>query len=535
MVGTFLLQTYLHDPVSHSPEKIAVTDGSRSLSYRDLSVLSNKIAHSLKSMGAVRQDRVAICLQRSVNSLSSILGVLKADAIYVPLDQKAPPVRWAHIIEDAAPKVLICDSKTVSVAREALARIGVTIPIMVLCNSAEIQEEIAGDIICLETIESCDASEPIYANNQNDIAYILYTSGSTGRPKGVMISHANVKIYMNWAIDHFNISAEDNILGTAPFHFDMSTFDIYCALKSGAMLCIAGEIQTLFPEKLVKFIEQHQVTLWKGVSSLLMYMSRTGALKEGAMPRLRQVLFAGETLPTKYLIDWMTTFPEKTFYNAYGPTEATGVSTCYRIDSVPDSAHARIPIGVPRCGTRTLLLADNHTEVSFGEVGELCIVGDGLAKGYLNDPEKTAKAFVESPLSRCDDRIYKTGDLARLLPDGNLEYLGRKDRQLKFMGYRIEAGEIEQALLAMPHIKDTVVALMESRLSEGLFELAAFWEAEGEVDVAVISAELKKRLPSYMIPKRFIRVEKMPRCDRGKIMLEALKNNYQAYEWEQNG
>jgi acyl-coenzyme A synthetase/AMP-(fatty) acid ligase len=158
-----------------------------------------------------------------------------------------------------------------------------------------------------------------------------------------------------------------------------------------------------------------------------------------------------------------------------------------------------------------------------------------LAKGYLNDPEKTASAFVPSPLNRNGEKIYKTGDLGRLLPDGNLEYIGRKDRQLKFMGYRIEAGEIEQALLSLPWIKDSAVDLLESKLGAGVLEIAAFWEADGEVEVQMISAALKKLLPGYMIPKRFIRVEKMPRCDRGKIKLDALKKNYQGYEWKQHG
>ncbi len=308
----------------------------------------------------------------------------------------------------------------------------------------------------------------------------------------------------------------------------MSTFDIYCSLKSGATFCIAGEIQSLFPGKLVEFIEQQQVTLWKGVSSLLMYMSRSGVLKQGSMPTLRQVLFAGETLPTKYLIDWMSVFPEKTFYNAYGPTETTGVSTCYLVNSLPEGPHVRIPIGVPRQGTRVFILTDEHVEVPVGEVGELCIAGHGLANGYLNDPEKTARAFVSSSLDGPGERIYKTGDRARLLPDGNLEYLGRKDRQLKFMGYRIEAGEVEHALLSIPQVKDTAVDLVESRLNEGVLELAAFLESDEDIDIALIFSEMKKRLPNYMIPKRFIRVAKLPRCERGKIKRGALMEHHSA-------
>lgn len=526
-MNPFLLQHYLNDQLCRDPEKTAVTDGDRSISYRELSISSNSVAHCLKSMGVLRQDRVGIFQQRSADCVTSILGILKADAIYVPIDQKVPVERLAFIIEDAAPKVIICDSKTISAAHVALSSYGVTIPILVIGNESRIQESILVKFLDLEKENSIDRNEPTYRNDENDIAYILYTSGSTGRPKGVMISHGNVKSYIDWAARKFNVNDWDKILGTAPFHFDMSTFDIFCALKTGATLCIAAEILTLFPEKLVDFIERQQVTLWKGVSSLLMYMARTGALRPGTMQTLKRVLFAGETLPTQYLIDWMTAFPEKTFYNAYGPTEATGVSICYCVDKIPEGPQVRIPIGTPRDETGVLLLSENHAEVPPGEPGEVCISGRGLARGYLNDPVKTGNAFIVNPLNSSGERIYKTGDLARLMPDGNLEYLGRKDRQLKFMGYRIEAGEIEQALLAIPQVKDSAVVLMESKLGEGTPELAAFWEAEGDLDVTMISSELKKRLPTYMIPKRLIRVGKIPRCSRGKIDWQVLKEKYQ--------
>ena len=524
-MNSFLLQHYLLGPAARDPEKTALTDGSRSISYRELSSASNRVAHCLRSMGVSRQDRVVLFLQRSVDCVTAMLGILKADAIYVPMDQKSPVERLACVIEDASPRLLICDSKTIPMAQAALSRLGATIPILAFCAECNIQDGSAAQFLSLGSTNDFDQLEPSYSNEENDIAYILYTSGSTGRPKGVMISHGNVRAYIDWAVRRFSIDAEDKILGTAPFHFDMSTFDIYCALKAGATLCVAAEILTLFPEKLVHFIAQQQVTLWKGVSSLLMYMVRTGALKPGTMPTLRQVLFAGETLPTKYLIDWMNAFPEKTFYNAYGPTEATGVSVCYRVSEIPLGPQARIPIGTPRDETAIFLLSESHDEVRPGEIGEVCIAGRGLARGYLNDPEKTAKVFVVNPVG---ERIYKTGDLARLLPDGNLEYMGRKDRQLKYMGYRIEAGEIEQALLAIPLVKDTAVVLVDSRLDAEVQELAAFWEADGDVDVAMLSAELKKRLPPYMIPRRFIRVEKMPRCSRGKIEWNVLKELHQA-------
>jgi non-ribosomal peptide synthetase component F len=294
----------------------------------------------------------------------------------------------------------------------------------------------------------------------------------------------------------------------------MSTFDIYTALKAGATLYIASEALTLFPQKLVNFIEQHQITLWKGVASLLMYMARTGCLTPGSMPHLQQVLFAGETLPTKYLIDWMRAFPEKRFFNAYGPTEATGVSVCYQIDSIPSGPQQNIPIGTARDDTGILLIDDECRQVAPGEVGELCISGTGLARGYFNDPVKTARSFT---ITENGTRIYKTGDLARLADDGNLEFVGRKDRQLKYMGYRIEAADIEKALLAIPGVRDAAVCLAEANLNDGVKKLVAFWEADEEITSTHILAELRSRLPVHMVPKTLIPIDRMPRCSRGKI------------------
>lgn len=524
-MNSFLLQHYLDASLSRVPEQTAITDGDRAISYHELTVFSNKIAHCLKTMGVNRQDRVIILMQRSILCLASIFGVLKADAIYVPIDSKTPVDRLAGMIETLTPVLLICDSRTLPVVSGAQAKIKKNSPILVMSPAGEVHPVTGLNFMTIESVDEFMGNEPAYENKADDIAYILFTSGSSGQPKGVMVSHANVQGYIEWAVEHFRISQQDHILGTAPFQFDMSVFDIYCALKTGAKLCVASEMQSLFPEKLVDFIEQQQVTLWKGVSSLLMYMARTGVLKPGRMPSLKQVLFAGETLPTRYLIEWMTHFPDKTFYNAYGPTEATGVSACYRIESIPESPQERIPIGAARRGSRIFLLSEDEGDVAPGEIGEICITGDGLASGYFDDDEKTDKSFVQNRQARSDDRAYKTGDIGRQRPDGIVEYLGRKDRQLKFMGYRIEAGEIEQALLSMPFIQDTAVNLIASRQNGGMMELVAFWEAEDDIPLETICSDLKKLLPPYMIPKRFVRVSKMPRCDRGKINLEAL-NQY---------
>jgi len=310
----------------------------------------------------------------------------------------------------------------------------------------------------------------------------------------------------------------------------MSTFDIFCFLASGATLCLATENLLLFPENLVRFMEQEKVTIWKGVSSLLMYLCRADVLKPGRLPTLHTVIFAGETLDAQYLAKWMETFPEKKFFNGYGPTEATGVSLCYRVDHIPEPGQP-IPIGRPCKGAQVVLVGDDGFPVGPNEIGELCISGPCLAKGYLNEPEKTQRVFTSPPpgCNNLGDLVYHTGDLVRQIGDGNYVFISRKDHQVKWMGYRIELAEIEANLLAHPGVRGAVV-LLASSATEGLTELVAFYEAEGNIEPSVIARHLRHRIPPYMIPKRFIQIKSIPRNDRGKIAREEILEWYLSSE-----
>jgi len=337
----------------------------------------------------------------------------------------------------------------------------------------------------------------------------------------VVITHGNILSYIDWAVDSFDLTERDVILGTAPFHFDMSVFDIYGALAAGARFCIASDFLMMFPVKLVEYIEACGVTVWKGVSSLLMYMARTGVLEPGRMPTLRWVLFGGETLATQYLKQWMETYPEKQYCNAYGPTEATGISLYHKVQRIPQDAGERIPIGIPCDGTRAVVLGEDGEVLVPGEVGELCLGGPCLSSGYLNDPEKTAKAFVVEAGGNSTDRLYRTGDLAYVDPRGIYQFVGRLDDQVKVMGYRVELGEIEHALLSLDPIRDGAVILADDPNTR-LTELVAFVEAETEVDGASIITRLADVLPQYMVPKRVVQLERIPRGPHGKVDRRAL-------------
>lgn len=508
-----------HHEIDHwallTPDKTAVHDGRLALTYGELAAGSNRLGQALCGLGVGAQDRVVFCLSRSVHCLTALLGILRAGAVYVPIDPKSPPERARNILHDCEPRAFICDASTRSLARSV---VGAELPIICLGAAAADAGENERD---QTWIDGYPAVRPLMEVADDDLAYILYTSGSTGQPKGVMILHRNIRSYIDWAVRRFAIDASDRILCSAPFHFDMSTFDVFTTLRRGATLFIATEALALFPEKLVVFMEQHQVTLWKGISSLLMYLARAGVLRPGRLPALRRVLYGGESLATRWLIHWMEVFPDKVFYNVYGPTEATGISLFHQIEALPGSPQELIPIGYPCADTYVYLLSHDLDPVPAGEIGELFIGGAGLARGYLNAPEKTARAFLPDPF-RPGERVYRTGDLARRRADGAYEFVGRADHQVKIMGYRIELGEIEHALSALPGVNDVAVAAMAVG-DQDLRELVAFIEGELSADTTAAFEQLKQQLPVYMIPRRLCNVARLPRCPRGKVDRQALQ------------
>lgn len=529
MTAGYLLQSYLDLRAASDPDQTALIDEQGSISYADLHADANRMSQCLAAGGVKRQERVVVWMKRSSQVVMSMLGILKADAIYVPVDAKAPVERFLKVLGDCRPSALICDEKllqSLSGQREALQGIG----LIVLFGAANAAPEpLEPPALRWENVPPASRQPLSYRNIDTDAAYILYTSGSTGSPKGVVVSHLNVISYVDWAVDCFDITSRDRVLSTAPFHFDMSTFDIYTALKAGATLCIASERQLLFPGKVLDLVEKEGVTIWKGVSSLLMYLSSTGSLKEGRIPTLERVLFGGEVLPTKHLINWMTSYPSKRFYNVYGPTEATGISAYYPVEKIPSGIDEAIPIGRACANTEIFVLAEDDRPARIGETGEICIRGSGLSLGYWNDEEKTSRAFVRNPLgSSQHDRIYRTGDLARLRSDGLLEYLGRKDFQIKFMGYRIEMFEIERAILALENIQHAAVMLCNTSQSE-IAELVAFIEGPQAGDSDAILQGLGRSLPSYMLPKQIIPLERIPLNDRGKTDRAALELYYQRH------
>lgn len=523
-MAEYLVQ-HLADSASEvSPSSAALSGPAGApLTFADLDRLSNQVARFLVASGVRRQDRVALCLRRTPKAVVAITGTLKADAVYVPIDPKAPIERQRQVIDDCRPSALVCDQDTATAALELARRSEPGIPIVCLDEIPPAVEPTGATFVGRRQIETFPDGTLPYRNIESDLAYILYTSGSTGRPKGVMVTHRNVLDYAGWAVDYFGLSSDDKVLATAPFHFDMSTFDVFSALKSRARLCICPEEFLLFPARLLNYLEAEGITIWKTVPSLFVYMSRTGCLKAGRMPTLTRMLFGGEVLHPRNLAQWMRLYPEKAFFNVYGPTEATGVSLCHAVTSMPEDDQTRVPIGRPCANTEALLLRADGTLACVGEEGELHIRGAGVAAGYWNDPEKTRTAFVDNPLSPGrGDRLYRTGDRAVQRADGSFEFLGRNDEQVKYMGYRIATSDIEAALVALGGISEAAVFLDESERLVAP-ELVAVVQCEPGREASGIGRELGLRLPPYMVPKRIVPVASLPRTDRGKVARQQLR------------
>lgn len=511
-----LTHHYLKETASKYPQKIAVTDGSATITFGQLDAESDRLAGLLLELGISRGDHAAYFMRRRPECVTATLGILKSGAAYIPLDPKIPQDRLIKIIKDSNPKAIICDDSTMQGAI-SLRHLLVDHPYFLISMDSHNESVNSGELeIFFEDVYSSLPVHHLLTGSPDDVGYILYTSGSTGNPKGVMVTHKNIRNYIDWAVEYFNITTNDRILGTAPLYFDMSTFDIFCALSAGATLYLATENKLLFPTHLAQFIEDNQINLWKGVSSLLMYMCRAGVVRPERMESLETVIFAGEPLAAKYLAQWMEAIPQAAFYNGYGPTEATGVSLCYHVTQIPKERD-KIPIGRPCKGAKAIVLDDDGFPVKPGEIGELCISGVCLAKGYLNDPEKTSKYFTEPPPgSDVGARIYHTGDLVRLSPEGEYVFISRKDQQVKWMGYRIELGEIETNIMAFLNVNDAAVLLIEIGDAD-ISELIAFFESDDILSSHELSQFLGQRLPNYMVPKSFIQVNPLPRNDRGKI------------------
>jgi amino acid adenylation domain-containing protein len=514
----------LHDLVAVSaaraPERTAIVDGDRSLTYAELDAITNRLAHLLTDRGVSRGDRVGLLLDRSLESLVGIYGVLKAGATYVPLDSDAPLTRLAYIARNAGVQCLLTGTEKAGDWAE-LAREGAPIETLVVLNGeAEVEAAPPGiDILPRSALDAYrDGDPPPLRLSPDDLAYILYTSGSTGDPKGVMLSHANALGFVNWAAGEFQVSEADRLSNHAPLHFDLSVFDLFAAGWAGAAVVLVPPTISIFPVELARFMRDAEISVWYSVPSILTMLVLRGKLHETELPALRTILFAGEVFPTKYLHQLMQLLPGVRFANLYGPTE-TNVCTWYEVPRFGGTLPDSIPIGRAITDVEVFAVTDDGRIANPEEVGELCVRGPTVMHGYWGDPERTARS-LEPADDVSGERVYKTGDLVRLDAHGNWLYLGRRDAQIKSRGYRIELGEIETTLNLHPDVVECAVLAVPDEVVTN--RIKAFVVARGDVGEEELIGFCLDRLPRYMVPEFFEFRDELPKSSTGKISRKAL-------------
>jgi amino acid adenylation domain-containing protein len=524
-----LLQEFVSGQAAVRPLRVALVHGDSRMTYGELDRRSNQLAGLLKARGCRRGDRVAVLMPKSPLAIVSLLAVYKADATYVPLDPACPAPRLAKILESCDSSWLLASGVDRShlqlLALEAERRPG-----MRLAWLGSSPPEIAGVSIAftLPDVERGPADPLQYENAADDPAHILFTSGSTGTPKGVVITHANVIRFVEWATRYFGLESSDRVSGHPPLHFDLSFFDLFGTFAAGAELHLIPSDLTLMPNKLADLIRSAGLTQWFSVPSVLTYMARFDAVRDGDFPALKRLLWCGEVLPTSTLIHLMRRLPHVRFTNLYGPTEATIASSYYTVPECPEDPGAALPIGTPCDGEELLVLDDGLSAAAPGTVGDLYIGGVGLSPGYWREPERTAAVFLPHPL-RPSERVYKTGDLATIGPDGLVYFLGRADSQIKSRGYRIELGEIEHALNRIPDLAESAVVAIETSGFEGSAICCAYVPAPGvQTTPGALRRALSDQLPGYMLPARWMALEQFPKNANGKVDRPRLREAFAA-------
>jgi amino acid adenylation domain-containing protein len=528
---TRLLQDWVEESAARRPTATALVMGGETRSYGALEDAANRLAWVLRGCGVRRGDRICLLGPKSIDMVVGLLGVLKAGAMYVPLDAASPAARLRRIISTCDDRWILAAGAVGSVLDELFGEEPFARSHAVGWLTAESpQAQTWRPEFTAADIARADATATPLDAVPDDPAHILFTSGSTGAPKGVMVRHASVIHFVQWAVRRFGFDHTDRHSGHPPLHFDLSTFDIFGTFAAGGELHLVPAELNLLPHRLAEWIRASELTQWFSVPSVLAYAAKVDALRAPDFPCLRRVLWCGEVLPTPALIYWMRHVPHATFTNLYGPTETTIASSYHTMPACPTGERDPIPIGRACDGEELVVLDQERRPLGPDDVGELYIGGVGLSPGYWRDAERTAAAFVPDPRSpESASRLYRTGDLARFGPDGLAHFVGRADTQIKSRGYRVELGEIEVALQTLDCLTESAVVAVPSDGFEGAAICCAYVAVEGPpIRPAQIRSELAKLLPAYMLPAQWRAMERLPRNANGKVDRPALKAGFAA-------
>ncbi len=491
-------QQIFEEQVEKTPDKLAVVFEDTQLSYKELNTKANQLARLLRAHGVKEDSIVGIMMERSIDMIVSILGVLKAGGAYLPIDFNYSDDRIDYILNDSKTKLIITKGKY-----QEKIKSNIDIKIIEFdINSLEIMRQ---DVDNLRNI-----------NKLNDLAYVIYTSGSTGKPKGAMIEQAGMVNHLFAKINDMEINETSVIAQNASHCFDISVWQFLSAIIVGGKVVIYSDEIILNIDAFVKQVIEDKISILEVVPTYLAAMIKDLKQENIEFKSLRYILVTGEALKGQFVKEWFEIYKNIKMVNAYGPTEASDDITHFIMENKCESDS--VPIGYPVQNMKIYIL-NNNKLCPIGIVGELCVSGIGVGRGYINRPELTAEKFVDNPFEM-GKRMYKTGDLARWLPDGNIEFLGRIDHQVKIRGFRIELGEIENTLIKHDNIKETVVIDREDE--HGNKFLCAYIVSDKELNISEVRKYLKNSLPEYMIPSYFVQLEVMPMTANGKIDRKAL-------------
>ena len=484
--------------MEETPDAIAVVFDKQQLTYCELNIRANQLAHHLQKLGVVPDVIVGICIKRSLEMIVTLLGILKAGGAYLPLDPSLPQERLKFMLKDAQVSVLLTQEKLLKHF-----------------------EDFSNPIICIDkdwaTITQHSQENPTSCVTLDNLAYVIYTSGSTGKPKGVLLQHRGLSNLAKAQIEVFNLQPSNHILQFASLSFDASIFEIVMALQTGATLYLANTESLLPGQPLLQLLRE------KAITHVTLPPAVLAVLPTESLPALQTIICAGESCTDDIVKRWWNS--QRRFFNAYGPTEATVWSTIAEISTMSEKP----PIGRPIANTQIYILDKHLQPLPIGIAGELYISGEGLAQGYLNRPELTTEKFIINPFSdKKKARLYQTGDLARYRPDGNIEFLGRLDNQVKIRGFRIELSEIETVLSHHQSVRKAIVIATDN-LSDDKY-LVAYIVPNVETQQqslqrgttasnfpSLLRKFLKEKLPEYMIPKAFVVLDSLPLTASGKV------------------
>jgi len=491
-----LVHRWFERQVLRAPDAQALRFGAESLSYAALNVRANRLAHHLTGMGVAPGAVVAIAMERSIEMVVALLAVLKSGAAYMPVDPDYPRDRIAYMLDDSGVALLLTQSRL----------------------RARLPERDGLALLDLDGFAPPPGADhnPDVALHGESLAYVIYTSGSTGRPKGAANRHRSVCNRLAWGQRHQPLDAGDTVLQKTPFSFDISFWEFFWPLTTGARLALAGPGDHRDPQRLVALISQHQVTTIHFVPSMLQAFMAFPNI--GACEGVRRIICSGEALPAELQATVLQAFPHADLLNLYGPTEAAIEVTYW---DCRDEGALAVPIGRPLAGLRTHVLDEAFNEVPRGVAGELYLGGIGLARGYWRRPGLTSERFIADPTGATGERLYRTGDLVRWRADGQLDYLGRIDHQVKIRGFRIELGEVEAQLRIDPAVREAVVVAEEGPVDTRLLAYVSP-RRDGQLDIARLKASLAVALPDYMLPSVITVLDTLPLNANGKVDRNAL-------------